>query len=63
MVEKEVHQQSMDKGKEVVMECNTSSSKNDSHTRTHLLVEAPEFIPSPVYNLGLVEHRRVLRWQ
>ncbi|AQK68497.1 hypothetical protein Zm00014a_018200 [Zea mays] len=33
MVEKEVLQPSMDKGKEVVMEYNTSSSKNESHTR------------------------------
>jgi hypothetical protein len=63
MVEKEVLQPSMDKGKEVVMEYNTSSSKNESHTRTQLRVEAPEFIPSPVYNPGLVEHGRVLRWQ
>ncbi|ONM35311.1 hypothetical protein ZEAMMB73_Zm00001d042430 [Zea mays] len=63
MVEKEVLQPSMDKGKEVVMEYNTSSSKNESHTRPQLRVEAPEFIPSPVYNPGLVEHGRVLRWQ
>ncbi|KAJ1257245.1 hypothetical protein BS78_K149300 [Paspalum vaginatum] len=45
--------QPCDKGKTVMKECNISSTEGSaSSTNSRLRVDAPEFIPSPVYNSG-----------
>ncbi|KAG2589915.1 hypothetical protein PVAP13_5NG333200 [Panicum virgatum] len=64
VVEETHQQQSKNKGKAVVVEHATSSSESESSViKSRLRVEAPEFIPSPVYNSGGVEPRCELRWQ
>ena len=55
--------QLLDKGKEVVTEYSSSSSESGSFPRTQLRVEAPEFVPAPVYNSGTFQRERELRWQ
>jgi hypothetical protein len=51
------------KGKAVAMKDDTSSTDSDSSIKSRLRVEAPEFIPTLVYNPSNEPPKHELRWQ
>ncbi|TVU51241.1 hypothetical protein EJB05_02652, partial [Eragrostis curvula] len=55
---------SRNKGKAPMVESNASSSEGEScPTMTRLRADAPEFIPSPVYDTDDMQSEHELRWQ
>jgi hypothetical protein len=57
------HPRPSNKGKIVATENSLSSTESESSTKSQLQVEAPEFIPSLVYNPSNDQPKHELRWQ
>ena len=57
------HPRPSNKGKALAIEYSMSSTESDSSTKSQLRAEAPEFIPTLVYNPSDDLPKRELRWQ